>query len=81
MQERRRRAAGMKESTRKFYYVNGGGLGWYIIRANNKQEAKSHGVHEFGRGGVQSVDLATDAEVKSYMAQKGIKSVEEIDEA
>jgi hypothetical protein len=71
----------MKESTRKFYYVEGGGLGWYVIRANNKQEAKSHGIREFGRGRVRSVDIASDAEVKSYMSQKGIASIEDIDEA
>lgn len=71
----------MKEQMRKFYYVDGGGNGWYVIRAHNKQEARSHGVHEFGRGSVRNVDIASDAEIKSYMAQKGIESIEDIDEA
>jgi hypothetical protein len=71
----------MKQKPRNFYYVDGGGQGWYVIRANNKQEARSHGVHEFGRGSVRNVGIASDAEIKSYMAQKGIESIDDIDEA
>jgi hypothetical protein len=71
----------MVERKRQFYYVENWGGSWYVIRANNKQEARSHGVQEFGRGSVKTVDIASEPEIKSYIAQKGLTSIEEIDEA
>lgn len=70
-----------KEVIRKFYIVENWGGSWYIIKAHNKQEARSHGVTEFGRGSMKNVEPASGADVKSYVSQKGLESVEEIDEA
>jgi hypothetical protein len=70
----------MREKARRFYFVESWGQGWYVIRANSKREARSHGTHEFGNGKVKNVDIASEADIKSYVAQKGLTSVEDIDE-
>jgi hypothetical protein len=70
-----------KEYLRRFYFVETWNGSWYVIKAQNKVEARSHGVQEFGRGGVKDVRLADDGDVKSYIHNKGLTSVEEIDEA
>jgi hypothetical protein len=70
-----------KEPMRRFYRVENWGGSWYVIKAHNKREARSHGVREFGHGSVKAVDLTDEAEAKSYMSQKGIEHVEDIDEA
>lgn len=69
-----------KEKPRNFYYVCNWSGYWYIIRANNKAEARSHGVKEFSRGSVKSVDVASEGEILSYMSLKGLHNREDIDE-
>lgn len=57
----------------KNYYVEG--LGWFVITADNKRQAKSVGVREFGRGCTRLVREASGVEVRDYVSQRGDKSL------
>jgi len=52
------------------YYVDSHG-GWFCIQARTKRKARSAGVEEFGRGGVNECRRATPEEKKDYIRQKG----------
>ena len=53
------------------WYVDGGGLGWFIVRASNAKIAKSAGVAEWGRGNVNLVRRASNPEVDYFASLKG----------
>jgi len=53
------------------YRVDGGGLGWFIVDAGTKKAAYSEGVREFGRGNVQTVEVATADDVEYFQGVKG----------
>lgn len=44
---------------------------WFIVDANTKRQAYSEGVKEFGRGGVKSVLIATEADIQYFKSVKG----------
>jgi len=45
--------------------------GWFLVKAKNKRAAKSEGVKEYGRGRVTGVFVATDSDIKYFLAVKG----------
>lgn len=61
----------------KHWYVDGFGS-WFVVEARTKQQARSQGVKDFGRGGVKDVRLATSKEVAEYERIMG--RVMEVDE-
>ncbi len=54
----------------KFYRADSYSL-WFVVRCENKRQARSEGVAEFGRGRVKSVTRASQADINYYKAQKG----------
>ena len=57
------------------YYVDSYSL-WFVVKAKNRRVAFSEGVKEFGRGHVKSVRLATQAEVRYFVAVKSERALE-----
>ena len=54
----------------KIYYVEGY-AGWFLVNTNNKRNARSEGVKEFGRGQVKEVREASQDEIKYFKNVKG----------
>ena len=47
------------------------GMGWFVVEVPTKRNAYSEGVEEWGRGGVDKVERATQGEIDYFKALKG----------
>jgi len=57
------------------YYVKSM-QGWFVVNCQNKGQAKSEGIFEYGRGNVQEVRLATQHEIETFVSNKGERALE-----
>lgn len=69
----------MKMNLRLRLYIIDSSLGWFVVKAANARIARSVGREEFGASSIRSVRRATDEEARSYVNQKGLAGLHEIE--
>ncbi len=47
------------------------GAGWFVVEVPNKRNAYSEGVKEWGRGGTNKVERATQGDIDYFKVLKG----------
>ena len=56
------------------------GMGWFVVKVPTKRNAYSEGVKEWGRGGVDKVERATQEDIDYFKNLKGEDALKPVGE-